>query len=134
VRLEPVYRLTFRYPESWRAEGERFLIAEGRCDGRVNGRFRGANRASRRSDGTYVPELNGAIVTDDGATILFRLTGYGLPEAEPRGRVVAAATHVTADERYGWLNDALCAIAGEVRGGREIVLDVHELVWEPLSD
>jgi hypothetical protein len=55
VRLERLYRLTFLYPESWRAGGERFLIADGRCHGRVSGRFRGANRASRREDGTYFP-------------------------------------------------------------------------------
>ena len=44
---------------------------------------------------------------------------------------------MSADGRYRWLNDVVCAIAGEVRagdGGTEIVLDVAELVWEPLAD
>ena len=133
MRLEPLYRLVFRYPEPFRAREELLLLAEGRCEGRLSGRFRGANRAHREADGTYVPDLHGAIATDDGATILLHLTGRGLPSAEPVGRVVACITHVCDDERYAWLDGAVCAVAGEVRGGREIVLDVAELVWEPLA-
>ena len=133
MRLEPLHRLTFRYPEAFRGPDELFLIAQGRADGRVAGRFRGANRARRREDGSYLPELNGAITTGDGATILLRLTGYGQPDAQPMGHVVAAVTHSTGDERYAWLNGVLGVVAGEVRG-REIVLDVTEVVWEPLGD
>ena len=132
MRLEPLYRLVFRYPEPFRARDELLLLAEGRCLGRVEGRFRGANRARRQADGTYVPDLHGAIETQDGATILLHLTGRGLPEAEPVGRVIAAIVHVCDDLRYGWHDGAVCAVAGEVRDGREIVLDVAELVWEPL--
>ena len=134
MRLEPLYRLAFRYPEPFRARDELLLLAEGRCEGRVAGRFRAANRARRQADGTYVPDLHGAIETDDGATLLLHLTGRGLPHAEPVGRVVACITHVAEDERYRWLDGAVCAVVGEVRGGREIVLDVAELVWEPLGD
>ena len=46
-------------------------------------------------------------------------------------------THVSDDGRYGWLNDILCAVAGEVRpraegSGADVVIEVSELVWEPL--
>ena len=133
MRLEPLYRLVFRYPEPFRARDELLLLAEGRCEGRVQGRFRGANRARRQVDGTYVPDLNGAIETHDGATVLLHLSGRGLPHAEPVGRVLASITHVTDDERYGWLDGAVGAVAGEVRGRREIVLDVAAIVWEPLA-
>jgi hypothetical protein len=133
VRLEPLYRLTFAYPESWDAAGERLLLAEGRCEGRLSGRFRAANRARRRPDGTWLPALTGAVETDDGAEVLLTLTGYGNPTAEPQGRVLAAITHA-ADGEYAWLNDALGIVCGEVRGGREVVLDVAELVWEPLPE
>jgi hypothetical protein len=131
VRLEPLYRLSFRYPESFRAGDELLLLAEGRSDGRVTGRFRAANRARRRADGSYLPALDGAIETEDGATVLVGLTGHGIPQAEPHGRVVAAIVH-SAEGSYGWLNDVLGVVCGEVRG-REIVLDVAELVWEPLE-
>jgi hypothetical protein len=134
VRLEPLYRVTFRYAESWQTSAEFLGIAEGRVEGRLAGRFRGANRARRLPDGTFVPDLNGAIATEDGAAVLVRFTGYGRPDAEPSGRVVAAVTHATDDEAYSWLDGVLGAVAGEVRGGREIVLDVAELVWEPLGE
>jgi hypothetical protein len=126
MRLEPLYRLTFRYPESWRAGTDRFLIAEGSCEGRVSGRFRGANYARRAADG-YAPLLHGAIATDDGAEVLIALTGHGAPQA---GRVVASVVH-TAEGEYAWLNETLGVVCGEVRG-REILLDVAELVWEPI--
>jgi hypothetical protein len=68
------------------------------------------------------------IRTDDGASILWHLTGYGWPE---NGRVVATVKHTTDDERYAWLNDVLCAVNGTV-ARRDVVLDVSEMVWEPL--
>jgi hypothetical protein len=76
------------------------------------------------------------IETDDGATVMFDYRGYGRAYPEGRRQVVATATHVAGDDRYRWLNDVVCALAGEVRrdGDRtEIVLDVAELVWEPLE-
>ena len=146
MRLEPLYRLTFAYPEAWlvELEGEQgvesqhFLIAEGRCEGRVSGRFRGANHPRRRTDLTYLPDFQGVIETDDGATLVFDLRGYGRAYPEPRRQVVGTATHASADVRYSRLNDVVCVLAGEVRPGgegapTEIVLDVAELVWEPLD-
>jgi len=131
MRLEPVYRLTFRYPEAWRAGDESLLLAEGRAEGRVAGRFRAANRARRLPGGDFVPDLSGAIATDDGASVLLDLTGNGRPD---EGRVVGAALHFADDPRYAWIDRVVCAVTGEVRGGREIVLDVARIVWEPLAD
>ena len=47
MRLAPLYRIRFTYPESWAVglDGgwqQMFFIAEGRCEGSVTGRFRGA--------------------------------------------------------------------------------------------
>ena len=48
MRLEPLYRIRFTYPESW-AVGlgggwqQMFFLAEGRCEGWVTDRFCGAN-------------------------------------------------------------------------------------------
>jgi hypothetical protein len=50
--------------------------------------------------------------------------------------LVGSMTHVADDERYRWLNDRICAIVGEVRergDGFEVVVDVSELVWEPIA-
>ena len=145
MRLEPLYRVTFRYPEHWHVELEgasgtesaHFFIAEGRCEGRVAGSFRGANHPRRRTDQTYLPDFQGAIETDDGATLLFDYRGYGRAAPPENRQVVGAAMHLTGDERYRWLNDVVCPLGGEVRaaaerGKTEIVLEVTELVWEPI--
>lgn len=147
MRLEPLYRATFTTPESWSVEigGEHglethgFLIAEGRTEGRLSARYRGANVPRRRPDGVLTPDFRGVLETDDGATILFAWRGFTRPsvEGDPR-RLVASVTHLSDDARYRWLNDVVGAIAGEVRprddgSGFDVVIEVGELVWEPLT-
>jgi hypothetical protein len=53
--------------------------------------------------------------------------------------VVGTATRLSADEPYRRLNDVVCPLVGEVRssetpGATEIVLEVAELVWEPVGE
>ena len=145
MRLEPLYRARFTYPAGWSVnltgpdgtESEHFFLAEGRCEGRIAGRLRGANHPHRRPDGTFLPDFQGAIETDDGAAVLFDLRGYGRAYPEGRRQIVGAATHLSEDGRYRWLNDVVCVAVGEVRsleGGTELVIDVAELIWEPIPD
>ena len=146
MRLEPLYRVTFTTPEAWSVEisgpggveGQSFLIAEGRCDGRLSGRYRGANHPRRRVDGALLPDFRGVIETDDGATIAFAWQGYARAPANGSRELVGSITHLSDHERYSRLNDVVCPLAGEVRpragGGFEVVLDVAELVWEPLGE
>jgi hypothetical protein len=75
------------------------------------------------------------IETDDGATIYLDWHGYGRAYPPGRRQMVASATHRVEDDRYRDLDDAVCAIEGEVRArsdgsGSDIVLDVYELVVE----
>ena len=119
-------------------EGQGFLLVEGRAEGRLSGRLRAANYPRRRTDGTLTPDFRGVIETDDGAVILFAWHGYGrATEGGPR-HLLGSITHLSDDDRYRWLNDTLCVLTGEVRpqdGGRfDVVLEVSELVWEPLSE
>jgi hypothetical protein len=141
MRLDSIYRATFTTPESWAVdlegaggvEGQLFLIAEGRSEGRLSARLRAANYPRRRTDGTLLPDFRGALVTDDGATVLFSWQGYAR-EARGGGReLVGAVMHVTDDPRYAWLNSTVCALTGEVRprqdgDGFEVVVDVAEIV------
>jgi len=145
MRLEPLYRLTFRYPEEWGVAtggdaspaGVFFFIAEGRCSGNIAGRFRAANHPQRRADGTFVPDLQGIIDTDDGATIVLDMRGYG--RAYPIGarQILVAVTHVSDDPRYTRLNDSLSVGCGEVRrlsdDDTELVIDISELIWESID-
>jgi hypothetical protein len=137
MRLEPLYRMVFEYPQGWGIafeadglEGQHLFLAEGRCTGRLNGALRGANHPRRRGDGTFCPDFQGAIVTDDDATVLFDCGGYG--RAYPAGarQIVCWLTHVSDDPRYRWLNDVVCVGTGEVRP-EHLLIDVAELVWEP---
>jgi len=146
MRLEPLYRIRFTYPEGWAVDLEggwqqHFYLAEGACEGELTGRFRGANFPLRRTvDGPFRPDMRGVIETDDGATVLFAFSGYG--RAYPAGarQIVGSALHVSDHPRYRRLNDTVCVCVGEVRAlavaGRsssQIVLDVAELVWEPIA-
>jgi hypothetical protein len=146
VQLQPLYRATFTTPERWAVEVagthgtevQDFLIAEGRTQGRLSARLRGSNYPRRRADGTLLADFRGALDTDDGATILFSWHSYARPGAADRKEIVGSITHVTGNERYAWLNNALCAMTGEERSrkdgeGFEVIFDVAELVWEPLQ-
>jgi hypothetical protein len=144
MRLEPLYRATFTTPEKWSVElagpagteGQSFLLAEGRCEGRLSGCLRGANYPRRRTDNALVPDFRGVLQTADGAAVLFAWHGYARPGAAGMRELVGSITHVSDDERYRWLNDAMCILTGEVRPrsdgrGSDVDYDVAELVWEP---
>ncbi|MGH9226401.1 MAG: hypothetical protein ACRD2W_22015 [Acidimicrobiales bacterium] len=145
MRFEPLYRATFTTPESWHAqlrgehgvEEQGLLIAEGRTEGQITGRLRASNFPRRRANGAQTPDFRGVIEAEDGAVVLFSWNGYGRAGSTGARELVGSLTHISDDERYAWLNDAVCAIEGEVRphegGGFSVVLDVLELVWEPLS-
>jgi uncharacterized protein DUF3237 len=147
MRLEPLYRVEFTYPEGWSIElaGEHgtqwqdFYLAEGTCAGRIAGRMRGANHPRRRTDGTFGPDFQGVIETADGAEIFFDWRGYGRAYPAGRRQIVVSGTHLSQDGRYRWLNDVLCVGTGEVRArpdrdSPDLVIDVAELIWEPPAD
>jgi len=137
MRLEPLYRMEFDYPHAWGVslsedgpEGHHLFLAEGPCEGRLSGSMQGANHPRRRGDGTYCPDFDGVIVTEDAATVLFHCGGYGRAYPEGARQIVCWLTHVSDDPAYRWLNDVVCVGTGEVRP-EGLFIDVAELVWEP---
>jgi hypothetical protein len=144
--LKPLYRARFTYPEEWSVklgaadslEGQFFFIAEGLCTGRIAGRLRGANHPLRRGDGAFQPDFQGVIETDDGATVYFDVRGYGRTYPAGRRQIVGTAIHLSDHEHYRWLNDVVCVTTGEVRSRpdlpTELVIDVAEVVWQPLPE
>lgn len=147
MRLEPLYRVRFTYPEGWGitlkgelgSEEQHLYFAEGHVEGRISGRFRASNFPRRRMDKTFTPHFHGIIQTDDGATILFEYHGYGRAYPAGRRQWVVAATHLCDDARYSWLNDGIGVGTGEVRWQEhahspDLVLDVTELIWEPIAE
>lgn len=147
MRLEQLYRIRFTYPEGWGVELEGgweqlFFLAEGRCEGSISGRFRGANFPYRRTEaGPFRPDFRGVIETDDGATVMFECHGYGRAYPAGRRQIVGSVFHLSDAERYRRLNDVVCVCVGEVRAAEdpgvespELVMDVAELVWEPIAE
>jgi hypothetical protein len=147
LRLAPLYRIRFTYPESWTVSldggwEQHLFLAEGRCEGAVSGRFRGANFPLRQGpDGPFRPDFRAVIESDDGPTIMFEWHGYGRAYPPGRRQIVGAVFHSSDDDRYRRLNDAVCVCVGEVRAPADpaqpepdLVLDVAELIWEPIAD
>src|SRR5689334_3902834 len=151
MQLEDLYLVTFTTPESWtvtrpggdghatEAEGQSFLIAEGRADGRLSARYRAANYPRRRADGALEPSFRGVLDTDDGATILFHWEGLAAMTPSGMRQLLGMVQHVTDDERYAWLNERVCTLEGEVRprdegDGFNVVLRVQLMTWEPVTD
>ncbi len=68
MRLEPLYRIRFTYPESWAVglDGgwqQAFFIAEGYCEGSVTGRFRGGGACwSAQKDASASRSRNMAVL------------------------------------------------------------------------
>lgn len=156
MRLEPLYRATFSYPDGGRgttlegdagSEGHYFFVAEGAVEGRVRGALQGANHPRSRVDRTALPSIQGAIDTHDGGTIVFDWHGFARAYPPERRQILVAATHVSGDERYAWLNDVICVGAGEIRprddsggprgvvgGAIDFVIEFAEVIWEPIPD
>ena len=146
MRLEPLYRVRFKYSEGWgvelEGEWEQLLfLADGRCEGSITGQFRGVNFPQRRTPtGPFVPDFRAVIETDDGATIMFESHGYGRTYPPRRRQIVGSVLHLSDDEQYRRLNDVVCVCVGEVRApddpnreSPDLVIDVAELIWEPID-
>jgi hypothetical protein len=150
MRVEPLYTVRFIYPQGWEVnlsgpegkEEQHFYFAEGTVEGKITGKFRAANHPRRRVDRTFQMDMQGFIETADGALITLEYRGYGRAYPPGRRQVVGVATHLSDHDAYRRLNDAICAIAGEVRVPSPppvpleqkdvtLVFGVFELIWEP---
>ena len=120
---------------------QHLFLAEGRCEGSITGRFRGANFPHRRTaTGPFRPDFRAVIEADDGATIMSSGTDTG---ARTAGKAADRrwVFHLSDAEQYRRLNDTVCVCIGEVRTEADpdhpepdLVLDVAELIWEPIAD
>jgi hypothetical protein len=89
-------------------------------------------------------EARGVIWLPNGSVVSVDYRGVGSPyprNEEPlddRTKVTIAARHQTSDPEWHHLNDVVCIGIGENRfaeGGTRLALfDIHEVIWEPLSD
>ena len=66
--------------------------------------------------------------------------GYGRAYPEERRQIAGSVLHLADREPYRRLNDVVCVCVGEVRAlsdpgqaGPDVVIDVAELIWEPIA-
>jgi uncharacterized protein DUF3237 len=112
-REEPLYGTDFVLVQPYGSlEGSGYGEMDGTVTGdRLQGRVRVANHPHARSDGTFIPNLHGVIVTDDQATILVSLHGRTVFDGDS-GKQLLTVIFETADERYRWLNMSLSILEG----------------------
>jgi hypothetical protein len=119
MRLAPLYRIRFTYPESWAVSldggwQQLFFLAEGRCEGWISGRFRGANFPRRHgAEGPFRPDFRAVIEAEDGAVIMVEWHGYGRAYPPGRRQVVGALFHLAdqspTDTPAGYLRQPMTA-------------------------
>lgn len=113
-------------------EGKGYGEGDGTVTGtKLNGKLRWVNHPHRRSDGAMLPDVHGVILTDDGATVMFNLQGRTFFEGKT-GKQLLLTNFEAEDERYLWLNSALCVLEGVIDAERLIMRArvyacVHEL-------
>jgi len=73
-----------------------------------------SNQPRRRGDGRMLPDVRGLIITDDGAEVLFSLTGITVFTDQGRGEQNLVGTFTAEDERYAWLNDRVYVAEGVI--------------------
>ena len=138
MRLEHIFDLDLRYEGEYVVvrpygglDGTGYAAGSGRATGpRVEGSVRFSNNPRVRGDGVLLADLAGAIATDDGARIVFSLTGLGRRSENRRSFDVALAmTLESDDERYEWANQSLCVASATVVG-RHVKMQVHRLLVE----
>ena len=98
--------------------GLAFGTGEGTVKGdRLSGSVTWSNHPTRRGDGTMLPNARAAIRTYDGAVVVLDLTGRTVfveSGGESVGRQLLLALFESEDDRYSWLNNAVCVAEGAI--------------------
>jgi hypothetical protein len=123
VKLDRLCTLEIAYSGAFhvvRPYGNESGAGWGRGEGVVSGdRLAGtvewSNHPSRRGDGTMLPNARGVITTEDGAEVLFELTGRTVfidREGEEVGRQLVMLLLESEADDYRWLNNTVCICEG----------------------
>lgn len=97
---------------------------------RLSGTARWVNHARRRSDGVNLGDLHGVLRTNDGAFVLFTFQGRTLPAQDDRRRQLLTGYFEADDERYRWLNTAICVVEGVLSGAGKMRARIYSCVHE----
>ncbi len=101
---------------------------------RLSGTVKWSNHPARRGDGIMLPAARGVIETEDGAEVLFDLTGRTVwvdRDGASLGRQLLMGLFESEADAYLWLNDTVCMVEGAIDAE---TLVIHFEVHECLSD
>ena len=142
MRLEPLCAFDLHYTSDFHLtrpygneSGTGWGVGDGRVTGeRLTGTAQWSNQPARRGDGAMLPNARGVVDTDDGAEVVFDLTGRTVfvdRDGEEVGRQLLLVLLESEDGRYAWLNNAVCVGDGVISPETMTMhLDVFQCVSE----
>ena len=142
MRLEPLCAFDLHYTSDFHLarpygneSGTGWGVGDGWVTGeRLTGTAQWSNQPARRGDGAMLPNARGVVATDDGAEVVFDLTGRTVfvdRDGEEVGRQLLLVLLESEDGRYAWLNNAVCVGDGVISAeAMTMHLDVFECVSE----
>lgn len=81
-----------------------------------------------RPDRSWSLDVRAAIMTDDGANVLYSYNGVATPGDGGRMRIRGAPRFETGDDRYAWLNNVQAVLIGEADPrSRTALYDIYSL-------
>jgi hypothetical protein len=103
---------------------------EGSASGtRLSGTVQWSNHPTGRGDGVMQPQARGVISTPDGAVVMFDLTGRTVfveRDGSTVGRQLLMTVFESEDDRYSWLNNAVCMTEGAIDPERLVMhMEIH---------
>ena len=142
MRLEPLCAFDLHYTSDFHLtrpygneSGTGWGVGDGRVTGeRVTGTAQWSNQPARRGDGAMLPNARGVVATDDGAEVVFDLTGRTVfvdRDGEEVGRQLLLVLLESEDRRSAWHNNAVCVGEGVISAEPMTMhLDVFQCVSE----
>lgn len=95
-------------------EGSGYGEGEGTVTGeKIRGAVRFVNHSHVNSGGSFQPNVDGIIKTEDGALIHLKLRGRTV-EVGGMGQPLLSAIFESGDDRYKWLNNTFCVVEGKI--------------------
>ena len=142
MRLEPLCAFDLHYTSDFHLtrpygneSGTGWGVGDGRVTGkRLTGTAQWSNQPARRGDGAMLPNARGVVATDDGAEVVFDLTGRTVfvdRDGEEVGRQLLLVLLESEDGRYAWLNNAVCVGDGVISA---VTMTMHLDVFQCVSE
>jgi hypothetical protein len=94
------------------SDATNWMLLEGAIIGeRIRGRHKALNLSAVRADGVATPDARGVIITEDGAEVLYEISGLA-EQIEGQRHVKGSMIFRTGAQQYAWLNTVLAVLSG----------------------